>query len=89
MVPRLPVSPLEGLHLDFTPQQAEEVPHRAGITVAVAAAQHLAHGFCGTFLPQAQHDGPPLTGPAKEGLRRDQGGATGQPRTLIARTGSA
>lgn len=89
MVPWLPVSPLEGLHLDFTLQQAEEVPHRAGITVAVAAAQPLARGFRGTFLPQPHHDGPPLTGPAKEGLRRDQGGAAAQLRTLIAQTGSA
>ena len=89
MVPWLPVSPLEGLHFDLTPQQAEEVPHWAGITVAAAAAQPLARGLCRTLLPQPQHHGPPLTAPAKEGLRLGQGGASGQLGTLIAQTGSA
>lgn len=74
MVPWLPVSPLEGLRFDFTPQQAEEVPHWAGITVAAAA---LACGLRRTLLPQPQHDGPPLTATAKESLRFDQRGDAG------------
>lgn len=89
MILWLPVSPLEGLHFDFTPQQAEDVPHWAGTTVAAAAALLLARGLHRTLLPQAQHDGPPLAAPAKESLRLDKRGATSQPRTLIAQTGSA
>lgn len=88
-MPWFPVSPLEGLHFDFTPQQAEEVPHWAGITMAAAVAQALARGLRRTLLPQPQHDGPPLTAPAKGGLRLDHRGAAGQPGTLIAQTGSA
>lgn len=89
MVPWLPVSPLEGLHLDFAPQQAEEVPHWAGITAAAAAAQSLARSPHRTLLPRPQHDGPPLTAPAKEGLRLDYRCGESQPRSLIAQTCSA
>jgi len=84
----LPVSPLEGLHFDFTAQQAGEVPRWAGITVA-AAAQTLARSLCRTLLPQPWHDGSLLTAPAKEGLRLDQEGVTGQLRTSLGQAGGA
>lgn len=78
MVPWLPVSPLEGLHFDFTPQASRKGASLAGIIMATAAAQPLGCALCKALLSQPQPDVPSLTAPAKEGLGLDHGGAADQ-----------